>query len=1634
MPQDNAGNSLTTAREIQLLSGNQFRSFSDRVDSSDLNDYYKFRVQGHSSFGLKLTNSGGNADVELLNANGSRLQGSVNEGSTSELINTKLEAGTYYVRVYQGNGSGTDYSLDFSTQTNVQADLLWRNSVSGQDVIWQMNGAAIASGVEIAPVKDLSWNIVASGDFNNDGQSDLVWRNSFSGSNVIWYMNGATIASGVEIAPVKDLSWNIVAAKDFNNDGQSDLVWRNSVSGANVIWYMNGATIASGVEIAPVKDLSWDIVAAADFNNDGQSDLVWRNSVSGTNVIWYMNGATIVSGVEITAVKDLSWKLVGAGDFDRDGQSDLVWRNSVSGANVVWYMNGAIVRSGVEIAAVKDLSWKIAEVAQRFEAAAAIDWVSNTSISAFNLGTLSGSNSFTESIGGGDAVDYYRFSVSNPSVVNFKLSTPNLLYDILDSVGNLVAVKDSTFITPQFKAILEAGTYYVRIRDKGSIENYTLSIEVRDNLIQKYDFSYVYNGGFSISSEAQDYYTGYFYDYAEKYQTDRFIDVNPNLNETGNNGRYLIGKSITSGTKSDLGKVYVNRYYDNETGMSFTPNGFLLNRASGTSFLGSEFDYINASSGQHNDFGQDAWEYDAKPELIATSFDIIQNNAKPGNAIAVQFSVTNKSQAFSAASNASFYLSTDRTITTTDRLLGTVSIPSLNGQLTSNLFSTNLSLPGFGDGIWYANGNYYIGMIVDSGNTIAESNEVNNSNQGVGIDLDSLAISLPSIVKIIASDPSAAEQGLDSGFFTISRTGDISQSLVVSLGIGGTAIAGTDYTSGGSTFGALTSVTFAAGQSTTLYVINPKDDALDEGNETVNVVLLASAQGNYEIDASNNNASVIILDNDSTVTLTVTDVIATERKTTEVQDPGQFRITRSGNLTSALTVNYRISGSTTNGVDYSQLSGSISFAAGQSSTLIAINILDDVIAEGTENLTLTLTAGSGYTIGSVNSGTMSVIDNDNASIVVTSLNSADVLRPGGTFNITWTDNISDNVAIHLYKGGQFISTISSSTESDGNYLWSLPTTLVYGNDYSIAVSTFDAQTYDFSNNYFSIKPDLKQYSFQYRFNPANTAVTDYYNGSVMAAEGKYRVTPTQSGGSYLISDLFNVTTTATEAGSDGRYIITAVTDYNDDLVSDVGRVFVTQYVDRDNGADRVFTPVNYQAGQASGTNYLGSELDYIDASRSLDSKFGQDYYEADFIAPLVVISDKIFSGNEGDRGSFRIKLYEAPTSDVTIKFTSGNFITVDSDNLIQNGTQDSITFNSSNWNIAKTIGFLTEKDGSSSNRTAGNSIVYTVSGSKNGAGSYDIGTVTNTYSPDTTKFNIDLDFRNDYSGYWTAARRAIAQAAADDWARLIANEYSGITVNNQSIDQIGINGNKEFMFSANRFVDDMVIFVGAYAGGDNYSGWGGPVTGSNIRLGRITVNTTDSSIDEESDLNQTYYYGDATGYRTGGQYLYSLVSHELGHTLGLLGMNDASLPYFSGNGALGYVFFGQYSIAYNGGRNIPMMNFGHPGSTITSIMSYTTGWGLSAPSEMDKRFLADSGYSVYGVNAGSPSSQLQYSASSGPIGSSPSIASANLAPTTEQVIQNKVGPQCGCTLCRESVKEMAMLGSGSLIDQVIGRV
>ncbi|RAM53361.1 MAG: peptidase S8 and S53 subtilisin kexin sedolisin [Hapalosiphonaceae cyanobacterium JJU2] len=120
MSSDLAGNSLDQARSFTFT--NNSHTFSDKVSLKDPIDCYKFTLDGRSSFQLDLTNLSANADVQLIqdaNGNGVVDQGEVvaasnRTGKKAELINTTLEAGTYYIQVHSTGKAKTKYELSVS--------------------------------------------------------------------------------------------------------------------------------------------------------------------------------------------------------------------------------------------------------------------------------------------------------------------------------------------------------------------------------------------------------------------------------------------------------------------------------------------------------------------------------------------------------------------------------------------------------------------------------------------------------------------------------------------------------------------------------------------------------------------------------------------------------------------------------------------------------------------------------------------------------------------------------------------------------------------------------------------------------------------------------------------------------------------------------------------------------------------------------------------------------------------------------------------------------------------------------------------------------------------------------------------------------------------------------------------------------------------------------------------------------------------------------------------------------------------------------------------------------------------------------------------------------------------------------
>ena len=77
-------------------------------------------------------------------------------------------------------------------------------------------------------------------------------------------------------------------------------------------------------------------------------------------------------------------------------------------------------------------------------------------------------------------------------------------------------------------------------------------------------------------------------------------------------------------------------------------------------------------------------------------------------------------------------------------------------------------------------------------------------------------------------------------------------------------------------------------------------------------------------------------------------------------DTGAIKIYRIGDLTQPLTVNYTISGTAINGVDYRQIPQSVTIPAGKDSVIIEIVPIDDQIVEPTETVVLSLYQSPNY--------------------------------------------------------------------------------------------------------------------------------------------------------------------------------------------------------------------------------------------------------------------------------------------------------------------------------------------------------------------------------------------------------------------------------------------------------------------------------------------------------------------------------------------------------------------------------------------------------------------------------------------------------------------------------------------------
>lgn len=135
------------------------------------------------------------------------------------------------------------------------------------------------------------------------------------------------------------------------------------------------------------------------------------------------------------------------------------------------------------------------------------------------------------------------------------------------------------------------------------------------------------------------------------------------------------------------------------------------------------------------------------PDLRGHTFTT-NSDLTPGGLLTVNFGLQNDGSEWSAGTKVAFYLSGDRQITTGDRLLGSYDVGPIAANSATGILSQSFTLPDRSSNFfWQGDGDYYVGMIVDSSNLNLEANETNNANTGLGLDSNTLRVQQTSIAR-----------------------------------------------------------------------------------------------------------------------------------------------------------------------------------------------------------------------------------------------------------------------------------------------------------------------------------------------------------------------------------------------------------------------------------------------------------------------------------------------------------------------------------------------------------------------------------------------------------------------------------------------------------------------------------------------------------------------------------------------------------------------------------------------------------------------------------------------------------------------------------------------------------------------
>ncbi|NOT13417.1 MAG: S8 family serine peptidase [Methylococcaceae bacterium] len=301
-----------------------------------------------------------------------------------------------------------------------------------------------------------------------------------------------------------------------------------------------------------------------------------------------------------------------------------------------------------------------------------------------------------------------------------------------------------------------------------------------------------------------------------------------------------------------------------------------------------------------------------------------------------------------------------------------------------------------------------------------------------------LGVQVTAVMIIVDNDPAGTVQFSTATYsineprpaatITVTRTGGTASGVTVDYTMSnGTATTGADYTA------LVGTLTFGAGEISKTFTVPILDDQLVEGNETVSLELINPTGGaTFGIQR---NSILTIRDNEVGLQF-----IASRFRVSEAGSIATITVTRIGQVSSTVTVAYATSDDTAiASTDYTAVSGTLTFGAGEISRTFTIPIINDSLDEPNERVNIALSNPTGGALlGAQATAFLIIVDNDLAGTVQFSVATFRVNEAVSTamITVTRTGGVASGVGVDY--------TVSDGTATTGADYTAVSGTLIFG--------------------------------------------------------------------------------------------------------------------------------------------------------------------------------------------------------------------------------------------------------------------------------------------------------------------------------------------------------------------------------------------------------------------------------------------------------------------------------------------------------------------------------------------------------------------------------------------------------------